>query len=105
MPSTPFRFAEGDWVLVKYGPPDTHCRTPYYLRGKAGIVLTCVGAYRNPAQLAFHKPGLPLRPLYRVYFTAIDVWCQDDDSPNNSIVADLFEHWLDGMEDSRNEYE
>lgn len=104
MPSIQFRFAKGDRVRVKHGPPEAHCRTPYYLRGKAGIVISCVDAYRNPAQLAFHKPGLPARPLYRVYFAADEVWPQDNDGRDDSIVADLFEHWLDGEEDGGDEH-
>ena len=90
-----FRFRAGDPVRVRPGPPEAHCRTPFYLRGRPGVILKTVGIYRNPSQLAFHKPGLPTRPLYRVRFRHQDVWPARDVTASDSIVADLYEHWLE----------
>ena len=45
-----------------------HCRTPWYLRGKTGVVAAVHGTFRDPEQLAYHKPGLPAQVLYKVRF-------------------------------------
>jgi hypothetical protein len=58
-----FRFRPGDVVRVRTGPPEAHCRTPYYLRGQVGIIIGIAGRYRDPSLMAFHKPGLPERLL------------------------------------------
>ena len=47
------RFAPGDRVRVASRPVVGHCRTPWYLRGKAGVVAEIQGTYRNPEQLAY----------------------------------------------------
>lgn len=91
----PFRFAPGDAVRVRPGPPEAHCRTPFYLRGRPGVVAEIAGVYRDPSKLAFHKPGLPEIPLYRVHFRHSDLW-QAAPGPDR-IVADLYEHWLEPL--------
>ena len=53
-------------VRVRKHPPETHCRTPFYMRGIKGEITDVMGVYRDPSLLAFHKPGLPMRVLYRV---------------------------------------
>lgn len=92
-----FRFAPGDRVQVRKGPPEAHCRAPSYLRGQPGEVTEIAGIYRNPSQMAFHKPGLPTIPLYRVRFRHADLW-QAPPGPDR-IVADIYEHWLETAED------
>ena len=92
------RFAPGDTVRVSERPPETHSRTPYYLRGQAGTVTEVAGIYRNPSQLAFHKPGLPAMPLYRVRFRRADLW-DDAAAGHDTVMADLYEHWLLADED------
>lgn len=87
------RFAPGETVRVSDQPPEVHCRTPYYLRGRPGTVTEVAGVYRNPSQLAFHKPGLPTVPLYRVRFRCADLWGDAPQGPD-TVMADLYEHWL-----------
>lgn len=82
---------------------DGHCRTPRYLKGRPGVVLSLAGSYRDPERLAYHKPGLPPRRLYRVRFRMQDLW-QDYAGPEgDSLEADLYEHWLEAIdkEDAR----
>ena len=45
-------------VRVAARPALGHCRTPWYLRGKTGVVAAVQGRFRNPELLAYHKPGL-----------------------------------------------
>ena len=85
--------AAGLPVRVRTGAPEAHCRTPFYLRGKAGVVLEEVGRFRDPSLLAFHKPGLPERRLFRVRFRQQDLWPGYPDA-GDAVLADLYEHWL-----------
>lgn len=87
------RFTPGDQVMIRSGPPEPHCRVPVYLRGKPGEVTEIVGRYRNPSLMAFHKPGLPTLPLYRVRFRQTDLW--DAPSGPDTVMADIYEHWLE----------
>src|SRR5262249_5999549 len=68
------RFAPGDRVVVRGAEPPGHLRTPYYIRGRAGVVERICGAFPNPEELAYGRDGTPARPLYRVRFRQADVW-------------------------------
>jgi nitrile hydratase subunit beta len=81
-------------VVVRFGPPEIHCRTPFYLRGKPGTVVGEFGSYRDPTLLAFHKPGLPKRRLLRVAFRQRDIWPDYAGSADDLLLADLYESWL-----------
>ena len=83
----------GTAVRVRNMPPEAHCRTPAYLRGRPGVVVEAVGAFRDPARLAFHRPGLPQRRLFRVQFRQADLWPQAE-AADDVLMADLYEHWL-----------
>ncbi|MSO65493.1 MAG: nitrile hydratase subunit beta [Alphaproteobacteria bacterium] len=87
--------ANGTRVRVKGGDPPGHIRTPFYLRGKEGVVVGRWGEFRNPEELAFGKPGLPKRPLYLVSFRQRDVWPDFHGGPHDSLCADIYEHWLE----------
>lgn len=87
--------AAGTPVVIRKQPPEVHCRTPFYLRGAVGEIAEVRGCFRDPSLLAFHKPGLPMRVLYRVRFKQKDVWPAYTGGPNDTVVADIFEHWLD----------
>ena len=87
------RFAPGDKVQVRSQEVATHCRTPYYLRGKRGVVARVLGAFPNPEELAYHRPGEPRQPLYQVAFDYHDVWGKRE--RNIVITADIYQHWLE----------
>jgi len=89
-----FRFAPGERVQVVRRRVRGHCRTPWYLRGRRGVVTAVLGRYRNPEKLAYHRPGLPRVPLYRVRFEQPRVWPGYPGEPGDVIEADIFEHWL-----------
>ncbi|MEI6114261.1 MAG: SH3-like domain-containing protein [Burkholderiales bacterium] len=89
------RLTSGLRVRVLAREPEPHCRTPYYLRGAEGRVTEVVGRYHDPSMLAYHKPGLPMRWLYRVQFRQADLWPGYAGGANDSVVADLYEHWLE----------
>lgn len=89
------RLVTGVRVRVSAREPEAHCRTPFYLRGAQGQVTEVVGRYHDPSMLAFHKPGLPMRWLYRVRFNQSELWPDYRGGKNDSVVADLYEHWLE----------
>jgi hypothetical protein len=90
-------FVPGDPVRVARRPVLGHCRTPWYLRGKPGVVAAVLGRFRNPEQLAYHKPGLPARVLYKVRFEQGDLWGRYPGAAGDQLEADIFEHWLEPL--------
>ncbi|MGD9536117.1 MAG: SH3-like domain-containing protein [Alphaproteobacteria bacterium] len=89
------RFAPGARVQVRCAYPPGHLRTPYYIRGKTGVVERICGAFRNPEELAFGRSGEPARPLYRVRFAQREVWPGYDGGAQDTIDVELYEHWLE----------
>lgn len=85
----------GDHVCVREGQPTHHVRTPSYIRGKRGIVVAHLGAFRNPEELAYGADGLPMRYLYRVSFRQTDLWPDYSGRPQDTSVVEIYEHWLE----------
>ena len=88
-------FAPGERVRVAARPVLGHCRTPWYLRGKTGVVAAVQGTFRNPELLAYHKPGLPAQVLYKVRFEQADLWGHYAGPASDHLEADIYEHWLE----------
>ncbi len=90
-------FAAGDVVLVRNDWPETrgtaHIRTPHYVRGRRGRVVSRLGAFPNPEELAFARPA-PLRALYHVSFAMRELW---PEGAEDEVVVELFEHWLEPL--------
>lgn len=95
------RFAPGDKVLVRTAHPPGHVRTPYYVRGHAGVVESVAGTYANPEELAYGRDGRPARALYRVRFEQRDLWPDYAGSIMDTTVVDIYEHWLEPAEGRR----
>ena len=89
------RFAPGDKVRVSERDALGHCRTPWYLRGKKGVIASIHGTFRDPERLAYHQPGLPAQVLYKVRFKQSEVWRRYDGPAIDQIEADIFEYWLE----------
>jgi hypothetical protein len=88
-------FRSGQLVQVRAVYPPGHVRTPYYLRGRCGVVESVAGHFANPEELAYGRAGLPKRALYRVRFRQSDLWPGYAGAAADTIVADLYEHWLE----------
>jgi nitrile hydratase len=88
------QFNKGDTVKVKIGSPDGHFRTPAYIQGKVGVVESICGSFKNPESLAYGGDGLPLQPLYTVLFMQTDVWRHYQGNPQDKILIDIYQHWL-----------
>lgn len=92
------KFHLGQRVRVRTATPSGHVRTPYYIRGKPGWIARSHGAFRNPEELAYGRDGLPKKHLYLVGFRQSDVW-PNYSVAHDTIYVDIFEHWLEPMED------
>lgn len=89
------QFRTGDRVAVRAAYPIGHVRTPFYIRGKRGVIERFCGAYANPEELAYARPGLPKQPLYRVRFLQRDVWPAYEGSAGDTVDVEIFQHWLE----------
>ncbi len=88
------RFKVGDSVRVDARAAHGHCRTPWYLRGKTGIVVKVQGTFHDPERLAYHRPGLPEQMLYKVRFKQPELWAGYKGLPADHLEADIYEVWL-----------
>lgn len=90
------RFKPGDKVHVAARfPAKGHIRTPFYIRGKTGVVERICGQFHNPEELAFGKYDGPEKVLYRVRFDQKHVWPDYHGSPSDKVEIEIFEHWLE----------
>ena len=99
--AAPVRFNAGDRVKVREAYPIGHVRTPYYVRGKRGTIERLCGAFPNPEELAYARPGLPAQPLYRVRFLQCDVWPDYSGQAADVLEVEIYQHWLEAAEQVR----
>jgi len=87
-------FAPQDRVRVRQDIPPGHVRTPYYLRGKTGVVERTLGPFPNPEDLAY---GVTAKPgqLLRVRFDMAEVWGAEAETPSDTLDAEIYAHWLE----------
>lgn len=94
-------FATGQRVRVRTAHPPGHVRTPWYVRGHQGVVESVAGSFANPEELAYGRDGQPPRPLYRVRFRQQDLWRDYAGAAADTTVVDIYEHWLESIEEAR----
>ena len=78
-------------------PFGVHVRTPWYLRGKTGVVERDLGETRNAEALAYNRYDDRKR-LVRVRFTMAEIWGDAAERPDDTLDAEIFEHWLEPAE-------
>ena len=88
------RFKQGDKVRVDDREAVGHCRAPWYLRGHAGVIGEVLGVFKDPERLAYHRPGLPALPLYKVRFKQTALWADYRGPARDQLEADISENWL-----------
>ena len=91
------RFKAGDRVRISDHPATGHCRTPWYLRGKTGVVVEPLGCFRDPERLAYHKPGFPGQHLYIIRFQQTDLWAAYPGPSGDRLDSDVTENWLEPL--------
>lgn len=94
-PAPGHRYNVGDHVVIKRAFPPGHRRTPYYIRGKQGMIERICGAFSNPEELAYGFDGEPKKVLYRVRFAQRHVWPGYTGPAQDVIEMEIFEHWLE----------
>jgi nitrile hydratase len=92
------RFRIGDRVRIDDRAHDGHHRTPWYIKGKLGTVVADNDAWLNPETRAYGESGLPKVTVYRIQFDQHDLWEDYDGPPGDSLIADVFAHWLEPVE-------
>ena len=95
LPAVTPRFAPGERVRVRKAAPLGHIRTPFYIRGCAGVIERFCGSFPNPEELAQMRDGLPAQPLYRVRFRQKDVWPDYQGPGNDTVDVEIYQHWLE----------
>jgi nitrile hydratase len=88
-------FEPGTRVRVRAAFPPGHVRTPWYTRGRCGVVESHAGDFANPEELAYGRSGAPPVPLYRVRFAQRDLWDDYAGPAHDSLVVDIYAHWLE----------
>jgi nitrile hydratase subunit beta len=88
------RFAVGERVSIRKGSPQESGTTPYYVRGKSGIVEEICAPFTGPDRTA-SKPaeGAPLRS-YRMRFSAREVWPELPGASGETLTMRISEDWL-----------
>ncbi|SVA93030.1 uncharacterized protein METZ01_LOCUS145884 [marine metagenome] len=89
------KYRNGDQVRVRVDSPNHHYRTPTYIQGKTGVVVSICGRFRNPESLGHGGDGFPEQPLYRVAFAQDSVWGRYQGPSSDKILVDIYENWLD----------
>ena len=89
------RFSGGDRVRVRAAYPPGHVRTPYYTRGKEGVVTGLAAVMANAEALAYGADGKPDIPIYRVSFAQTELWPDYAGNARDTAVVDIYEHWLE----------
>ena len=86
----------GDQVTVRAAEVAHHHRTPWFVKGKSGIVRRVHGAFPNPESRAHGGTGKPERVLCQVEFRQSDIWGRGyRGSADDVLLADIFEQWLE----------
>jgi nitrile hydratase subunit beta len=88
-------FRPGARVRVRRADPPGHLRTPWYVRGRSGEIERICGAFANPEELAYNRPGLPAEPLYRVRFRQRELWPDYQGPARDTIEVEIYQHWLE----------
>ena len=89
------KYQPGAQVRIRVGVPPTHFRTPEYVQGKRGQIEMSWGSFPNPEGLAYGKDGLPAQPLYLVKFAQTDLWINYKGAPQDELLLDIYENWLE----------
>lgn len=89
----PYRIGEKVRLLA-LAPPG-HVRTPWYLRGKTGVIERDLGETGDPEALAYGHMDAPRRRLYRVRFTMDEIWGAEAERPADRLDAEIFDNWLE----------
>ena len=95
------RFNVGDRVRVLEQVQGGTNRTPFYIRGKKGVVVYYFGLAGNPRDLSYGGTGEPKIPLYGVSFHMAHLYDDDPDFVRDHLIVDVWEDWLEPVTPER----
>lgn len=89
------RFKAGDRVRILDLHKPGHVRVPFYARDRVGEVERHCGAFANPEELAYGRPGLPPVDLYRVRLPQSGLWpAASEAETGDDLEIEVYDHWL-----------
>ena len=88
------RFAVGERVSIRKGSSRENDSTPYYVRGKSGIVEEICAPFTNPYRTASKPAGRAPPRTYRTRFSAREVWPELPGASGETFIIRLSEDWL-----------
>ena len=89
------KFGLDEEIIISKRGSQGHCRTPAYIRGKAGRIERYCGNFRNPEQLAENIKDADIIPLYRCVFNQHDIWNNYNGPKTDTLEIEIFEHWIE----------
>ncbi len=92
---TAARFSADQPVVVAERYPPGHLRTPFYCRGKRGVVERVLIAGINPEEEGYGLYDRPPVTLYRVRFRQVDLWPGYTGPAHDTVDIEIYEHWLE----------
>ena len=93
------RFALGQTITVRDLGKSGHIRIPAYVRGRTGTIIQICGLFLNPEDLAIGLAGGRVVACYRVEFLQTDLWSDYDADPRDTLVTEIYEHWMTEAEE------
>ena len=94
-------FQPGDRVAVRQRVPGGSNRTPFFIRGKKGVVSYYHGPAGNPRDLGYAGTGEPLLHLYTVSFHMAHLYDEDPDFVHDRVLVDVWADWLEPVAQER----
>ena len=91
----PTPFHVGLSVRVREAFISGHVRTPRYIQGRTGVIITSLGRWPNPEICAKGLDDPTGVNLYSVEFEQGMLWPDYSGSGKDLLVLDLYEHWLE----------
>ena len=88
-------FNVGERVRVRTEVAGGTNRTPFFIRGKKGVIVYYHGLSGNPRDLSYGGSGEPKLPLYGVSFHMAHLYDEDPDFMGDRLIVDVLEDWLE----------
>ena len=88
-------FQVGERVRVRTEVAGGTNRTPFFIRGKKGVIVYYHGLAGNPRDLSSGGSGQPELPLYGVSFHMAHVYDEDPEFMRDRLIVDVLEDWLE----------
>lgn len=92
------KFSVGQRVKVSAAAPLGHVRTPWYCRGKTGLIERYCGSFPNPEELAYARAGTPEKGLYRVRFPSHELWDGYEGAATDTTDVEIYDQWLEAAD-------